>query len=220
MIQTSQTAAAGAGGIAFGGLTLAAVLLTGAPGGDYSASDVANFLAHGHRATVIVCTFLAVLGTVGLIALLAHLRDALASAPEGQRAASIVWGAGLAAAASFAVGWSINLGQVFAHIQGGSSVAAIAPALTYLISEVGVAIIFGPGSMLLGCALIVLMLNSRAILPAWLRWLTLVCGVAGIAGLAFFTFFLLMLWPLATGIWLVAVSRGSERSAMALQPTV
>ena len=96
MIQTSKTAAAGVGGIAFGGLTLAALLLTDAPGGSYSASDVASFLARGHRPVAIACFFLAMLGILGLISLLAHLRDALASAPEGHHAASIVWGAGLA----------------------------------------------------------------------------------------------------------------------------
>jgi hypothetical protein len=222
MISTSKTPAvgAGAGGIAFGGLTLAALLLTNAPGGNYSASAVADFLAHGHRVSVIVSMFLALLGTLGLISLLAHLRDALTSTPDGGRAASIVWGTGLAAAASFAVGWSINAGQVFAHLQGGSRVSAISPALTYLISEVGVAIILGSGSMLLGFALIVLMLNSRTLFPAWLRWLTLVCGVAGVAGLAFFPFFLLMIWPVAIGIWLVAARRGTERSAVAVQPTI
>jgi hypothetical protein len=219
MIQTSKTAAAGAGGIAFGGLTLAALLLTNAPGGNYSKSDVTSFLAHGHRATVIICFFLAMLGIMGLISLLAYLRDALESVPEGHRAASIVWGAGVAAAASFAVGWSVDLGQVVAHWEGGSGLAGITPALTYLISELGVAIIFGPSSMLLGFALIVLMLNSRAIFPAWVRGLTLVCGVAGVAGLAFFTFFLLMIWPLAIGIWLVAAGRRTERSTMAVRQT-
>ena len=84
----------------------------------------------------------------------------------------------------------------------------------------GVAMIFGPGSVLLGSALIVLALNSRAIFPAWARWLTLVCGVAGVAGLAFFTFFLLLLWPLAIGVWLVAAGRARDRAGVVVQPTL
>lgn len=220
MIQNSKTAVAGVGGIAFGGLTVAALLLTNAPGGSYSASDVASFLAHGHRPVVIACFFLAMLGILGLISLLAHLRDALASAPEGHHAASIVWGAGLAAATSFAVGWSVDLGQVVARMEGGRGLAGITPGLTYLISMLGVAMIFGPGSVLLGSALIVLALSSRAIFPAWARWLTLVCGVAGVAGLAFFTFFLLLLWPLAIGVWLVAAGRARERAGVVVQPTL
>ncbi len=215
MIETSKTA--GVGGIAFGGLTIAALLVTNAPGGGYSESAVASFLAHGHRAPVIACFFLAMLGILGLISLLAHLRDALSSAPEGHRAGSFVWGAGLAAATSFAVGWSVNLGQVIAHMEGGTGLTGITPSLTYLISMLGVAMVFGPGSVLLGSALIVLALNASAIFPAWMRWLTLICGVAGVAGLAFFTFFLLMLWPLATGIWLVASARRTQPTTLVRQ---
>ena len=50
-----------------------------------------------------------------------------------------------------------------AHLEGGGR-SAISPAVTYLISEIGVVFIFGCGAILLGFALIVLMLNSRGIL--------------------------------------------------------
>ena len=51
---------------------------------------------------------------------LAHLRDTLAASPERRRAASIVWGTGIAAAACFAIGWGVDGGQIFAHWEGGS----------------------------------------------------------------------------------------------------
>ena len=57
-------------------------------------------------------------------------------------------------------------------MEGGTGLAGITPSLTYLISMLGVAMVFGPGSVLLGSALIVLALNARAIFPAWMRWLT------------------------------------------------
>jgi hypothetical protein len=193
---------AGLGAIAFSVLTLVAVTVANAPGGTYSASQVADYLAHGHRIAVIVVFHFALLGLLGLIAALAHLRDQL----DNRRAATILWGTGLASAACFAVGWGIIGGQVIAHLEGGSSIA-VAPALTYLISEIGVVFVFGCGAILLGLALIVLARTGRALLPGWLRWLTLICGVAGIAGLAFFTFFVLMLWGLATGTWLLATKR-------------
>ena len=215
---TRATVLAGVGGIAFSVLTVVAVTVANAPGGNYSASSVADYLARGHRVAVIVVTHLALLGVLGLICLLAQLREAISVAPENRRAGSIVWGTGLAAAASFAIGWGVVGGQVIAHLEGGSDIV-IPPAVTYLISEVGVVFIFGSGAILLGFALIVLMLNSRTVFPTWLRWLTLVAGVCGIAGLAFFTFFILMIWGVVIGVWLLAAGRGSDPSAMAGQPS-
>src|SRR5439155_23879293 len=122
---------------------------------------VADYLAKGHRVAVIVGMYLGLLAVLGLICLLAHLRDAVNVAPGNERAATIFWGTGLAAGASFAVGWGLVGGQVFAHLEGGSGVA-IPPAVTYLISEVGVIFIFGSGAALLGFALIALMLGSGA----------------------------------------------------------
>jgi len=68
----------------------------------------------------------------------------------------IFWGTGLAAAACLAVGWGIAFGDAIAHAYGGKSVV-VAPVLTYLVSEVGATIIWGPGGILLGIALITLM---------------------------------------------------------------
>jgi hypothetical protein len=218
MFQTSEHAlsrraiGAGFGGIAFSVLTLVAVQVSNAPGGNYSASQVAEYLARGHRVGVIVVFHLALLGLLGLISLLAHLRDTL----ENRRAGSIVWGTGLASAACFAVGWGIVGGQVIAHLEGGQAIA-ISPATTYLISEIGVVFIFGCGAILLGLALIILTLSAGAFLPAWLRWLTLACGIAGVAGLAFFTFFVLMLWGIAIGAWLIAAGRRSTPTEIAVR---
>jgi hypothetical protein len=204
---------AGIGGIAFSVLTLVAVIVANTPGGNYSTSQVTDYLASGHRVPVIVVFHLALLGLVGLVALLAHLRDSLPS-----RAASIVWGIGLTAAACFAIGWGIAVGQVIAHLEGGNAIA-VSPAVTYLISQIGVVFIFGCGAILLGLTLIVLTLNAKALLPGWLRWFTLACGLAGVAGLAFFTFFLFMLWGLASGLWLLSVARRTGASVFTAEAT-
>jgi hypothetical protein len=212
------TVLAGVGGIAFSVLTVVAIVVSGAPGGKFKTSDVTDYLAKGHRAPAIIAAYLGLLGVLGLICLLSRLREAIGAAPDNQHAARIFWGTGLAAAASFAVGWGVAGGQVIAHAEGGSGVV-IAPAVTYLISEVGVVFVFGSGATLLGFALIALMLGSRVTLPAWLRWLTLIAGVAGIASLAFFPFFILMIWGIVIGVWLLAAGRGSDPSAMAGQPS-
>jgi hypothetical protein len=208
-----NTLSAGLGGIAFSVLTLVAVIVANAPGGDFSTSQVADYLASGHRVPVIIVFHLALLSLVGLVALLAHLRESLPS-----RAASIVWGIGLSATACFAIGWGITVGQVIAHLEGGNAIA-ISPALTYLISQIGVVLIFGCGAVLLGLALIVISMNARALLPGWLRWTTLACGIAGVAGLAFFTFFLFMLWGLAAGLWLLGSGRRAGVTVLTAEAT-
>jgi hypothetical protein len=202
----SSSTVAGVGAVAFGILTFLAFFLANPPGSKYNASDVDAYLAKGHRAVVIVAMYLGWLGVVGLICFLGHLRGYVGG--EGI-AASVFWGSGVAAAASFALGWSVDGGQIIAHLEGGKALS-VSPAVTHLISEVGsVLFIFGSGSAMLGFGLIALMIASRETLPRWLRWLTLVAGVCGIAGPLFFTFFLLLLWAIAFGIWLLAAGRSS-----------
>jgi hypothetical protein len=200
---------AGIGAIAFSISTVAALVIANPPGGNYSASNVTDYLASGHRIAVLIVMHLALIGLVGLISMLAHFRDLL---PAGT-ARSTFWGTGVAAAGAFAVGWSVVGGQVVAHWEGGGAIT-FPLAVTYLISEVGAVLIYGAGAVLLGCALIILMRNTRGLLPSWLRWMTLGAGIAGIAGLAFITFFLLMLWGVVVGVWLVT------RSVRATAPLV
>jgi hypothetical protein len=94
------------------------------------------------------------------------------------------------------------LGDSIAHAYGGKGVV-IAPVITYLVSELGAAIVWGPGGILLGIALITLVLGSRPALPAWLRWTTMVAGVGGLASVAFFPSALVVLWGIVIGVWLL-----------------
>jgi hypothetical protein len=197
---------AGLGAIAFSVLTLVAFVVANPPGGTYKASEAADYVVKGHRPAVFVSALLAMLAVLGLICLLAQLRDAIRVAPDHQLAGLVFWGAGMAAAACFAVGWGVVLAAAAAHAYGGSGLA-IAPAVTYLAAEIGVVIIFGPAAMLLGFALIILVLNSRPALPAWLRWLTLLAGVAGIASPVYFPFFLVEIWGIVIGVWLLVGGR-------------
>ena len=201
----TQRRLAGAGAIAFGALTLAATMLGAAPGGEYSRAYVDDYLAPGHRAAALAALLLGLAGIVGLVALLAELRgDGIAG--------RIVWGTGLAGAASLGVGYAIIAGQVVAHWEGGHAVAT-APGLTYVISEIGVVMIFGSGAMLVGLALLVRVAAGE--LGRW-RWPTLVAAVCGIAGLAFFPFFLLLLWAIALGVWMLRPATVSRPVAEAL----
>ena len=209
---------AGLGAVAFGVMTLAATFLSDSPGGGSSASDVATYLSGGDRPTQLISFFLAIFAIPGLVWTLAHLRDTLAATPERQRAASIVWGTGLAAAACFAIGWGVDGGQIFAHWEGGSAIIVPAP-ITYLISEIGVVFVFGCGAMLLGFALITLAINSRALLPGKMRGLVLVLGLCGVAGLAWATFFVMLLGIAGLGGWLVARGRTATARDLTLHPS-
>jgi hypothetical protein len=205
----------GAGAIAFGVSTLLALQLSNAPGGNYRPADVASFLARGHRVAVLVAMSLALLGVLGLVSFLAYLREAISAVPEKRRASDIIWGTGLAAATSFAIGWSVIGGQVIAHqeasFRGGSAIS-VPSGTTFLISELGIVLIFFSGAALLGFALIALMLSSRALFPTWLRWLILAAGIAGIAGLAWVTVFFLMLCMAIIGVWLVMAQAPLQRA--------
>src|SRR6267142_3488035 len=86
-----STTLAGAGAIAFGVLTVVG-FLGGTPGGNYDESTVADYISGGHFPMVIATGYLAIVGVVGLICLLAYLRE-LSGADQGrQRGANIAWG--------------------------------------------------------------------------------------------------------------------------------
>jgi hypothetical protein len=203
----SRSALAGVGSIAFSVLTIVGLALANPPGGTYKASDAVKYVAKGHHVAVFASVYVLLLAVLGLLLLLAYLRDLLSAAPDGERVARIFWAMGIGAATSFAVGWAIVLGNAIAHAFGGSGVV-VDPAVTYLASELGFSVVFGPAAILLGFALITFMIGGRALVPAWLRWSTLVAGLAGIVSLAFFPAVLVLLWGIVMGIWLLVPSRG------------
>jgi len=203
----SHSALAGVGSIAFSVLTIVGLALANPPGGTYKASDAAKYVAKGHHVAVFASVYVLLLAVLGLLLLLAYLRDLLSAAPDGERVARIFWAMGIGAATSFAIGWAIVLGNAIAHAFGGGGVV-VDPAVTYLASELGFSVVFGPAAILLGFALIAFVIGGRALVPAWLRWSTLVAGVAGIVSLAFFPAILVLLWGIVMGIWLLVPSRG------------
>jgi hypothetical protein len=193
---------AGAGGIAFGVLTAAAVVVGGAPGGNFVEADVANYIGVGHFPTVVVTGYLALLAVVGLICLLAYLREAIAAQRDRTMAANIFWGVGLASAASFAVGWGLLTGIAVAAAEGGSS-ASVPHSVTYVLSDTMINVLFGSGAILLGFALIALMLGSRGSLPNWVRWASLIAGALAITAPFYFAAPAVPLWGIVVGVWLV-----------------
>jgi hypothetical protein len=216
---------AGFGAIAFSVLTVVGVAVGGAPGGNYTASDVANYVAIGHLPTVIVTGYLALFGVLGLICVFAYLRELISVDPAHKMATSIFWGAGLVAAASMAVAWGLISGIAVAAAEGGSSnpgnsiAATISSSETYTLSDTSINVLYGSGGFMLGFALISLMVASRGTLPGWLRWLSLIIGVLAIAAPAYLPSFAIPVWGLVIGVWLIAAGRAVRPAVRATQPT-
>ena len=197
-----STTLAGAGAIAFGVLTVVG-FLGGTPGGNYDESTVADYISGGHFPIVIATGYLAIVGVVGLICLLAYLRELVGADQGRQMGANIVWGIGLASAASFAVGWGLVTGIAVAAAEGGGA-ASVPHPVTYQLSDTSVNVLFGSGGIFLGLACIALMLSTRGQLPGWLRWVTLVAGVLALAAPFYFPAFAIPLWAALFGVWLIA----------------
>jgi hypothetical protein len=192
-----RSSLAGVGALAFGVLLIVGLIVENAPGGSYSANDVADYVRSGHRPLVFVALYLGALGVVGLVFLLARLRAAIAD----QASASVFWGLGLAAAGAITAGYALTAAVPIAMGYGGKGVTLDAP-VTYVFSESGWAIMTA-GCILLGSALLTFARTAVSV-PGWVRWSTVVAGLAAIASAAWFPLALLILWALAIGIWLLA----------------
>ena len=191
---------AGIGALAFGILTFVGLALMNPPGGTYKAHDVAKYLKHGHRVAVFAGLYVEILAALGLLLLLTYLRDRVAA--PATRFAS--WLVGVIGGSMILLGFTVAAAGAIAHAYGGSGVV-VPPTTSYLISETGAAIVWGPGGVLLGLSLILLAAARGVTFPGWLRWVTLVAGVLGLASPAFFPSLALLVWAIVTGIWLLTV---------------
>lgn len=210
----SRSGIAGLGSIGFAVLTFVGLFVANPPGGTYKAHDAVKYVARGHHVAVFVSLYLLMLAVLGLIALVAYLRDVVGSNPTGIRVGRLFAWLGLASAISFAAGWGIVLGNAIAHAYGGRGVV-VPPTTTYLASELGAVLIWGPGAILLGFALVALAFGTPGTLPGWLRGATVIGGIGGILGPAFFPSLLILIWALVFGIWLVLAGRRTEVAAPA-----
>jgi hypothetical protein len=190
----------GIGAIAFGVLPIVGFMVGNPPGGNYKASDVADFIAKGHRPAVFVSVYLVLLSGVGLLLLLARLRE---SVPEGSRT-TLFWGFSVSAVGAWIAGYAIGIAPSIALAFSGGKLHSLSLPVAYTFSEAGWAVMFGAGALLLGCALVTFAAGPVT-LPGWIRWTALVAGIASLAGLAWFPLFLVYIWAIVIGIALVAM---------------
>jgi hypothetical protein len=196
----------GVGALGFAILWIAGVILASPPGGNYSAKDLQDFTSSGHRTAVGIGMVLSLVGVLGLLILVAHLRRMAAG---GGRDGAFVWGAGLISVAGFAIG-TVLIDLVPMGLANGGR--AIPASVTYMFTQAGFATAWGVGGTFLAVTLLALAVPGTVAVPGWVRWFTVVAGVIGLFSFAFFPFFILVLWALVVGIWLLASPPLADRS--------
>jgi hypothetical protein len=197
----SKSWVAGVSGIAFAVLTFVAAIIDSGPGGDYKASDVADYLESGHRPLVFVALYMALLGIAALLVLLAWLRRTIGDATQS----SVFWALSVAGSATFIAGWALHTAVPVSIGYGGKGVT-VGPTVTYVLTEGGY-IVLSAGAVLIGLALLLLVFG-RVALPGWVRGITVVGMLGALTSAAFFPFGLFFLWALAIGIWLLVARPG------------
>ena len=203
--------AAGLGLLAYGIGTPLAFMSIGSPGGDYSDSAVAAYIARGHWWTAFGLAYLGAFAALGLLVFGASLREELG------RTGRTVWGLSVAATAAGVVGWFLVGGLAVAAAEGGAAVTTVPHPVIYVISEMSNLIAICASAFLLGT--IALVLAARARLPIGLRVVTALAGVCGILAAFYFPLFVFWLWVIGFGAYVAASrARRSEPVAREAQP--
>jgi hypothetical protein len=195
---------AGLGLLAYGIGTPVAFMSINAPGGDYDDGVVTGYISSDHRVAAFALAYLGAFAALGLLPFAARMRSELRSGGD------LFWGLSLAGSAASVIGWFLLGGIPVGFAEGGAALTGLPHDVVYALSELGILVLVGAGSFLVGAAAVVL--ASRAPLPAPLRVFTVVGGVCGLLGPFFFTLFVFWLWAIAFGVWTLASAARVTRS--------
>jgi hypothetical protein len=187
---------AGIGLLVAGIATFVGFAFSASPGGDYSGSDVVDYIAPGHAATAFAVWYVAALGSLALVVFGAGLRRLPGIGAPLSALATV--GAALGVTGAWIAG-----GVAVATTEGGAAVRQGTPAaVVYVFTEIGHALAVSGPALAVGVIAIVLAL--RTAMPMWLRVVSVVGGVSGILAPFYFTYFLYLLVVLVLGVALVA----------------
>jgi hypothetical protein len=194
---------AGVGLVVYGVGTALPFMFSGAPGGDYSASTVADYVAPGHLASALALWYVGALAALALVVVAGGLRR-LPGTGHALSALAVV------GAATGVVGAFVSGGVDVAMAEGHGSVrSGVEPAVVYLVTEIGnLLAVCGP-ALCVGAAALVL--AARGPLPGWLRAFSAIAGVCGLLAPFFFTYFVFVIWTIVAGV-VVAARRQGDRA--------
>ena len=208
---TTSRRTAGLGLLAYGIGTPVAFMSIGSPGGDYSDSGVAAYVASGHWATAFALAYLGAFAALGLLVFARHMRHELGSTGD------VLWGLSVAGTAAAVVGWFMVGGVAVAAAEGGQALTTVPHPVVYLVSEISNLVAICASAFLVGVAALVL--GAKPALPAPLRSFSYVAGVAGILAAFYFPLPLVYLWAIVVGGWAIATgSRTTEAINGVAQP--
>jgi hypothetical protein len=191
--------------------TFAAFTLASTPAGNYDLSQIHNYLAPGARPAIFAGALLGILAALALLYYLSALRAEL---PPG-RGRDLLWGSGIAAAATAATGWMMAASVPLAYAEGGGHVS-LTPSVVYALGVVSAGMVYGPAMLFAGVAVIIAA-RQLAGAPRWWRVLSYAGGICAILSLAFFPFYLFALYCLIVGVWGL-LAKGRPVTAPAREP--
>lgn len=198
---------AGVGGMVFAVALVAGFTLYGPKGGQYSAAEVAAFVAQNSSGLAVSVVLFGV-SMVGLFLFLAYLSGTYVDEGPYRR---LAWGMSMAGGSSILIGWGLYLASPIAAHSGGR---AIDPGISYVVIGAGFTVLFGVGGMLLGIALVSIAIGARAA-PTWVRGFSGLAGLSSLLSWPFLLasnwspnqwlpvpFYLVVLWGIVIGVWL------------------
>ncbi len=175
--------------------TFAALTMAPAPAGNYSLSQINSYLAPGARVTIFAG---AAIGVLAALALLYYLSALRAGMPPG-RGRDLLWGSGIAAAATAAAGWAIDAAIPAAYAQGGGHVS-LTPSVVYAFGMLSTAMVYGLAMLFTGIAVIIAARQLRTA-PRWWRAVGYIGGSCAILSSAYFPYYLFAAYGLVVGVW-------------------
>jgi hypothetical protein len=175
--------------------TFAALTVAPPPAGNYSLSQIHSYLEPSARVTIIAG---AVIGVLAAIALLFYVSALRTDVPPG-RGRDLLWGSGIAAAATAAVGWMIDAAIPIAYAQGGGHVTLTA-SVVYTFGVVSAGMVYGPAMLFTGVAVVIAAHQLRTA-PRWWRVLSYIGGACAILSSAYFPYYLFVAYGVVVGAW-------------------
>jgi hypothetical protein len=191
--------------------TFAALTMVATPAGNYSLSQIHSYLEPSARPTIFAG---AAIGVLAALALLYYLSALRAELPPG-RGRDLLWGSGIAAAATAATGWMVAASVPIAYAEGGGHVS-LTPSVVYALGVLSSGMVFGPAMLFAGVAVIIAA-RQLGTAPRWWRVLGYIGGACAILSIAYFPFYLFALYGLGVGVWGL-ISRGRPVTAPQREP--
>ena len=186
--------------------TFAALTMAAAPAGNYDLSQIHGYLAPGARVPIFAGALIGLLAAVALLYYLSALR---ADMPPG-RGRDLLWGSGIAAAATAAVGWLVAAAIPIAYAEGSGHVS-LTPSVVYTFGVLSSGMIYGPAMLFAGIAVVIAARQLKTA-PGWWRVLGYIGGACAIASIAYFPYYLFAAYGLVIGTWGL-LAKGSRATA-------